>query len=439
MSNEVKTLIGKKSGIHHRLTHSIEQMLTDLNAYYPYYGEMCSFINFYESEYVPTCGVRFTYTSMEFYWNREFLDKLSQEEVNFVMIHELYHLLFCHTKRTLAGGYDPDLSNYAQDMIINEIIVEEINSTFAKVPTTIRPIMMPSEYKGERVFEILYEWLKEHKKKYDKWKDGNKDKSKEKGDGSGSGNPSPNEDGGGSEKKEEPHPEDCPVSKELKDIFDSLDAGKQFDMHFSDDVPEEVREQMVKDVINAVKARGNCTKNFEMVLGRLRKKRKNHLKDLKRMISYTKGSCKEPSWKRGNRRGLSGYKGKVKHAVMINCVLDTSGSMNGYFDKILSYIFQDGYSVNVVQCDAGVQKSLVVHEKSQLQKMVIKGLGGTVLQPAIEYLKENKMHKYSTVVLTDGYTDTLDLTGMAKSILISCGQETPHVKGRNVRSMVVSD
>jgi predicted metal-dependent peptidase len=453
-SSAIKNLTVRKKGIHPKLTHSIEQMLTDLHCYYPYYGEMCSYINFYESDFVPTCGVRFTASAMEFYWNRKFLDELTQEEVNFVMVHELYHLLFSHTKRTLQGGYNHKLSNYAQDMIINEIIIQEIKEKFAKVPKKIGPIMMPEEYKGERVFEILYEWLKDQKKKYDEWKkDQSEDtKSDEQGEsGSGGSSNGQGEQGkeekedqdGGSEDDEKPQgkkkrPDDCPVSDDLADIFDAMDRGDSFDVHLPDDVPENIRDQMVQDVVNAIKNRGHTSGHFDSVVGKLRKKRKNHLKDLKRMLAYAKGTHKSPSWKRGNRRGLTGYKGKVKHSIMINCILDTSGSMNGYFDKILSYIFQDGYSVNVIQCDAKVQKEIVVTEKQQLQKMMISGLGGTILQPAIEYIKENKLHKFSTVVLTDGYTDELDFTGLARSLIISCGVETPH-KGRNVRSMVVAD
>jgi predicted metal-dependent peptidase len=437
-SSAIKNLTKRTKGIHPKLIHSIEQMLTDMNCLYPYYGEMCSFINFYECKFIPTCGVRFTASCMEFYWNREFLDKLTQEEVNFVMIHELYHLLFSHTKRTLAGGYDPTLSNYAQDMIINEVIIQEIKTVFAQVPEKVGPIMMPEEYTGERVFEILYQWLKDQKKEYDEWKKNQPDQ--EDGDGEksqGKGSSDSEEQGGGSPQKQK-RPDDCPVSDELADIFDAMDRGDSFDVHIPDDVPENIRDQMVKDVINAIKNRGHGSANFDEVVGKLRKKRKNHLKDLKRMLSYAKGSSKSPSWKRGNRRGLAGYKGKIKQSLRINCILDTSGSMNSYFDKILSYIFQDGYSVNVIQCDAAVQKEIVVTEKQQLQKMVISGLGGTVLQPAIDYIRENKLQKYSTVVLTDGYTDELDFTGLARSLIISCGQETPH-KGRNVRSMVVTE
>ena len=52
--------------------------------------------------------------------------ELTQEEMNFIMIHEILHLLLDHQARTRRCGYDHDLSNIVQDMIINDIISTDI-------------------------------------------------------------------------------------------------------------------------------------------------------------------------------------------------------------------------------------------------------------------------------------------------------------------------
>jgi predicted metal-dependent peptidase len=469
-------------GIHQTLSHSIEEMMMNPKTYYPYYAEMCASINFYDTESIPTCGVRFTHSSMQFFWNGGFLEKMSQKEVNFVMVHELFHLLFSHYRRTLNGGYDPRMSNYAQDMIINAIIQEDITTEFVELPKgEVAPILLPEEYDGERVFEILYEWLKDKKQDYDEWKekkqeeqeqqqgqdqgdddgqggqdqeegdgdqegqDGDQDGDQE-GDGEGQGEGDPQGQGGQGGKESgvgnpfniPPYDDSCPVSQDLKNIFDNMDMEKAFDFHFDDsDVPDNVKKQMVEDMINGIRARGLATGNFEDTIGKLRKSKKNYLTQLKRMIAFIKGKVKEKSWRRENRRGLKNFKGKVKHSNMINCVLDTSGSMHGYFDKIISYIFHDGYSINLIQCDAEVQGSTVVKNKNELNEMKIEGLGGTILQPGLDYIKENNLQKYSTVVLTDGYCDELDFTGLAKAIIISCGEKPSYIG--NAQCVVIEE
>ena len=56
--------------------------------------------------------------------------------------------------------------------------------------------------------------------------------------------------------------------------------------------------------------------------------------------------------------------------------------------------------------------------------MIIKGLGGTVLQPGIDYISDN-YNLYNTVILTDGYTDSLDLSELNKVLIISTDSNCP--------------
>ena len=67
---------------------------------------------------------------------------------------------------------------------------------------------------------------------------------------------------------------------------------------------------------------------------------------------------------------------------------------------------------------------------SQLEKMKIEGLGGTCLTPGLQYIaKDKELNKYNTVILTDGYTDHLDLTGVkGKVLVLSTGVECPVVE-----------
>ena len=61
-----------------------------------------------------------------------------------------------------------------------------------------------------------------------------------------------------------------------------------------------------------------------------------------------------------------------------------------------------------------------IKSKRDLQKVMIHGMGGTTLQPAVEYVinPKNKLNAFATVMLTDGYCDVLNFTEMKKKTLI---------------------
>lgn len=161
---------------HYKLTESIIFLIT---GELPYYGEFGLYMNFHESKNaneVPTAGVNVTSNGMNFYWNRNFLDRLEQSDVNFLMIHEECHLLFDHQYRSV--GYNLKDSNIVQDMLINQIIYDEIMKKLngKKINFTIpkdnlgnnSALMVPKEYEGELFFEALYEWFVAKKRKWQK-------------------------------------------------------------------------------------------------------------------------------------------------------------------------------------------------------------------------------------------------------------------------------
>jgi hypothetical protein len=159
---------------HEKLIESIQRMLIDTRVNLPYYGNFNLFINFKERKDIDTCAVNMTASGMNFYYNSEFLNRLSQKEVNFITLHEDFHLLWNHPKRTITGQYDHKLSNIAQDMIINHIIWEDIPHTFVEIPKDKdgrnMALFVPKEYEGKLIFEELYEWLRDQKEKREKSK-----------------------------------------------------------------------------------------------------------------------------------------------------------------------------------------------------------------------------------------------------------------------------
>jgi predicted metal-dependent peptidase len=453
-------------------------MLIDTKVNLPFYGEYNLHINFHEQDSIGTCAVNVTSKGFNFYYSPKFLENMSQKEVNFIDIHEIFHLLFDHPKRTVTGQYDHKLSNIAQDMIINHIIWEDMPHSFVEIPKSSdgknMALFIPKEYEGRLMFEELYEWLKEEKDKWQKEQKKNSEcqsckgtgkkegKSQDKKDGQGEGQP---QDGQGEGQPQDGQGEgqgescpDCggtgneggkdstgkpsygPYGKNPSKDGESLDTwskeqifqdmengnGEYLDKHINDDVPEEMREAMVKDVMERLAARGLSAGNVEQTLNKLRKKRKDYLKEIKRAVStMIFGTVKQKTIVKPNRRQIAGLKGNRKVKTKINCILDTSGSMGGTFERVLSYVYRNDIEINLIEADTEVKWIENIKNAKKLETLKIKGLGGTILQPAID-LVADQYNEFNTVVLTDGYCDSLDLSKIkGKVLMVSIGTKVP--------------
>ena len=500
--------------IHEKLLASIQTMLIDTKVNLPYYGEFNLHINFHENDSIGTCGVNVGTKGMNFYYSPKFLADMSQKEVNFITLHEDFHLLFNHPKRTITGQYDHKLSNIVQDMIINHIIWEDISHNFVEIPKSPdgknMALFVPKEYEGKLIFEELYEWMKEKKDEWNKEQkskcecstcsgsgkkpqdksdkgkgqepgegdgqpqdksegqgkgkdgqeqgegqgDGQSDQKGDgqgegqgegQGDGQGQGEPCPDcggtgKDGGESGKDSTGKPSYGPYGKNpgkeggeidtwsTEQIFEDYEngTGEYLDKHMGDDVPEEMREAMVRDVMERLAARGLSAGNVETTLNKLRKKRKDYLREIKRAVSnMIFGTIKQRTIVKPNRKGISGLKGARKVKTAINVILDTSGSMGNTFEKVLSYIYRSDIQVNMIQGDTQVNWVEKFMDKKKIERMRISGMGGTILQPSCDYVVEH-FNQYNTCILTDGYCDNLDLSKLrGRVLIISIGVKVP--------------
>ena len=498
--------------IHEKLLSGIQTMLIDTKINLPYYGEFNLHINFVENDSVGTCGVNVSSKGMNFFYSPKFLEDMSQKEVNFITLHEDFHLLFNHPKRTVTGQYDHKMSNIAQDMIINHVIWEDIPHAFVEIPKNKdgknMALFVPKEYTGKLIFEELYEWLKDEKEKWQKEQkknsqckscggSGKKDQGQkqdqkgqgqqpgegegqgekqegqgkgqqpgegqgegqdqqdgqgqgqpQQGDGQGQGESCPDCQGTGNEggKDSSGKPSYGPYGKNPSKDGESLDTwskeqifqdmengtGEYMDKHMGDEVPEEMREAMVKDVMERLAARGLSAGNVEQTLNKLRKKRKDYLREIKRAVSnMIFGTVKQKTIVKPNRRQIACLKGNRKVKTKINCILDTSGSMGGTFERVLSYIYRNDIEINLIEADTEVKWIENIKNKRKLETMVIKGLGGTILQPAID-LVADQFNEFNTVVLTDGYCDSLDLSRIkGKVLMVSIGVKVPISRTNN--------
>jgi hypothetical protein len=348
-------------------------------------------------------------------------------------------------------------------------------------------LFVPKDYTGKLIFEELYEWLKEEKDKFQKKQkegkcqssecqscsgSGKKQEGQSKQDQKGQGQdqkgqgqqpgdgqgqePCPDCDGTGNEggKDASGKPSYGPYGKNPGGKGDSIDtwstdqifqdmengSGEYLDKHIGDDVPEEMREAMVRDVMDRLQARGLSAGNVESTLNKLRKQRQDYLKEIKRSISNEIfGHIKQKTIVKPNRRQIQGLKGNRKIKSKINVILDTSGSMGGQgtFERVLSYVYRNDIEINFIQGDTEVKWVENFKKAKQLETMKIHGLGGTVLQPSVDYVVDH-YNQYNTVLLTDGYCDSLDLSKLkGRVLMITVGVKVPISRTNNRVKQIV--
>jgi len=207
-----------------------------------------------------------------------------------------------------------------------------------------------------------------------------------------------------------------------------------------DGISKEDQSNMVSDVISKLKNRGVVSNDLEKIINSLRETRIDYMSLIKSKTNLIISNTKRKTYIKPNRKGLEGIKGKKKTGYGINCILDTSGSMYDQFDLVLSTIFKNGLFINLIQIDTEVKSTLKIKSKYDLEKIVIKGLGGTELQPAINHIANDvELCKFNTVILTDGHTDTLDTSKLKQVLILSSGTECDLIYYDNVTHILINE
>jgi predicted metal-dependent peptidase len=398
--------------------------LLGMSQSHPFYFEILTLCNFEERKHPGfTAGVIIRKNgAFSFGYNPEFIESLDEKQIKFIITHEVQHVLSNHIQRATMAGFDHYTSNSCADMIINSNIVTSFPDKF-KVPTAIVNgkeeqigVFLPDEYKGEKTLENVYEWYIKNNPPV-QMQSFTISFGKE-GDKEGEGNSISGM-----------------ISKD--GVYIEQEESNKAN-GFSDEVSNEVKESIIKDLIDTMKARGKVSASDEETLNRIRKSKKNYLALIKREVATCLGGIKTPSWKRLSRKYdlAVGYK-KVR--TELNVLLDTSGSMTGMFEKVLSYIFYNDITINLLQIDTEVKDVTQVNSMKQLQKMKIKGGGGTELQPGLDRMITDKnLNKLPLVILSDGYCDTLCLDKIkSKVLIISVGDKVPRTGNKKVIEIIV--
>lgn len=204
---------------------------------------------------------------------------------------------------------------------------------------------------------------------------------------------------------------------------------------------EEILQHVVENIVeNAYKQlterqRGSLPGHLQEIVSRLHKEKSVNWKAIiKRGIGTLpvpyKYSKKKMNRRFPERMDLSGK--MIDRFVNINVFLDTSGSMStediGYALSEIYHMMKDiGGNVIVVQVDTKVVGVSILN-KRKLKDFKANGRGGTLFQPAFDWLKENNYTNKNSISIyfTDGYGEgewSIDRYGYKNMYWVLTGED----------------
>jgi len=377
----------------------IKKARTIMLKYHPFFGQLAMYLQPKEVKEIKTMAVD---PKGNLYYNPDYVNKLTFNELIAILMHEVLHLALQHLIR--RGKRNEVIWNFACDMCVNRIIEEyamncELNVR-PKLPE--RVVRCPDEFKDKNA-EQIYAELKQrtieiripicsggkggHGGKEDEGFEGMKPPSK--GD----------------------------LEGELERRF-----GERFDEHREGEgISEEERKKIEEEWKNRVSQAYHATKTQGKFPAGLEKLIDEALKPSKinwRLLLWRYISQSIPfdyTWTKPSRTSyaLGYYLPSVKKDTLeIVVALDTSGSIRDeeyveFLSEIVSIAKSyENVKITAILCDADVQK--IVRDESSIRELLEeirkrKGYGGTDFRPVFEFIEKEKRDCKLLIYFTDGF------------------------------------
>jgi predicted metal-dependent peptidase len=351
---------------------------------------------------------------VSFKWNPDFILSLTDEELQIVMQHESFHVLFEHSKR--SAGKHKKLWMTAIDYFVNGVIWNDIKEAKAKISlwgekwTPLKyedylnilrgkkvdlnvpegtAVIFADPLTGTKSPDVMYQEFLDAVSKNPNGSDF-LDVFEGEGKGKGEGNSSNN------------------ISEKLN----SLDAHIESKLNKMD---------LIKELQSACdyskKAAGTIPGFATELLQELYSPKINLAEKLNRMIhSKTYGGVKN-TWKRPRKRYISSglyIPKKFTNKSKWLCMLDTSGSMS---IKDITYGVSQLQSLEnndgiVVPCDSDVKwnHATEITTAQDIAKISVVGRGGTVFESFFKQYEQKLGEDFDIIiVITDGYIPHMDV------------------------------
>ena len=102
------------------IEQEIQRFKMELFRKLPFYGDILMRLGFVEDKRISTAATN----GKTIFYNSSFLSRLTAGERNFVLMHELFHILLRHGIRNADGQRDHEIWNLACDIIINDMLLK---------------------------------------------------------------------------------------------------------------------------------------------------------------------------------------------------------------------------------------------------------------------------------------------------------------------------
>ena len=326
------------------------------------------------------CGTAAT-DGLKFYYNSRFIMKLKPKEVEFLVAHEILHVVYDHMGRRLSR--DPQIWNIADDYCVNADLKRHKVGEFI---TTV-PCLYESKYDGKPAEEVYDDLMKNVQKislddLIDQLLDDHMDGDESEGDGDGD-----EKDGKGKAKRPSMSQEERDrVRQEVKQAIISAAQGAE-----AGTLPKGV-ERLIKDTTNPVMPwreliQTNLTSAIRNDYSWARPSRRSwHMDAI--MPGMTPGEEIDVTV----AIDMSGSISEKQASMFLGEIGGMMGSFSGY--KVHVFCF-DTKTYNPADFDSDNMDSIDEYQPA--------GGGGTDFDVIFEYLKDNDINPKRLIVFTDGY------------------------------------
>ncbi len=326
------------------------------------------------------CGTAAT-DGLKFYYNSRFIMKLKPKEVEFLVAHEILHVVYDHMGRRLSR--DPQIWNIADDYVVNADLKRHKVGEFI---TTV-PCLYESKYDGKPAEEVYDDLMKNVQKislddLIDQLLDDHMDGDESEGDGDGD-----EKDGKGKAKRPSMSQEERDrVRQEVKQAIISAAQGAE-----AGTLPKGV-ERLIKDTTNPVMPwreliQTNLTSAIRNDYSWARPSRRSwHMDAI--MPGMTPGEEIDVTV----AIDMSGSISEKQASMFLGEIGGMMGSFSGY--KVHVFCF-DTKTYNPADFDSDNMDSIDEYQPA--------GGGGTDFDVIFEYLKDNDISPKRLIVFTDGY------------------------------------
>lgn len=374
-----------------------------------FYGLLLMHMIYAVSEEIETActdGVRITF-------GIDFLDSLSDSELDFVMMHEILHVVLQHCFR--GDVEDPEAYNIAADIVVNSNIMLENGMKASSITLSKYGIAMHvapdgkegHEYTAEQVYAMLPKNLnKKGNNKSPGSAVGRAKKENKKGNNKGPGSAV------GRAKKE--------ISKEQHQPVRVWDDHSQWGKYEEDDTLRDVWVKRFEDAAEAIKIRdpSNARGLLPAFAERILKELKKTQTDWRTILNdFIQEEVVDYSFAPPDRRFddspffLPDFNGKEDRVEDILFMIDTSGSMSddmiaAAYSEVKGAIDQFNGKLKgwLGFFDAAIIKPQPFSNENEFKTIKPAGGGGTDFQIIFEYVFHHMSDKLpaSIIILSDG-------------------------------------